>query len=103
MISLCLMLALTAAPPRVALMTASRVNVSESDAAKVNARLSAALKEAGLVVLEVSLPCQGELECLQQQGRGVDAEAVISITFAAGPKQIAVDVETVSVLTATSI
>jgi hypothetical protein len=103
MMTLCLSLALAALPPRVALMTASRVNVSERDAAQVSARLAAELKAAGLVVLEVNLPCQGELACLQAQGRGVEVEAVVSITLAGGPKQIAVDLETVSVRTATSI
>ncbi|MDP2271798.1 MAG: hypothetical protein Q8N23_24600 [Archangium sp.] len=103
MMTLCLSLALAALPPRVALMTASRVNVSERDAAALNARLAAELKDAGLVVLEVNLSCQGELACLQAQGRGVDVEAVVSVTLATGPRQIAVDVETVSVRSATSI
>ena len=103
MMTLCLSLALAALPPRVALMTSSRVNVSERDAARLNARLSAELKEAGLGVLEVNLPCQGNLACLQAQGRGVDVEAVVSITLAGGPRQVAIDVETVSVRTATSI
>lgn len=104
MIALCLSLAVTAAlPPRVALMTASRVNVGEAEAAQFNARFAAALKEAGLGVLEVSLPCQGDFACLQQQGRGIDVEAVVSITMASGPRQIAVDVETVSMQSATSI
>ncbi len=103
MISLCLSLVVAALPPRVALMTASRVNVAEAPAAQLNARLATALKEAGLVVLEVNLPCQGDYACLQQQGQGVDVEAVVSVTLASGPRQIAIDVETVSVRTASSI
>lgn len=103
MLALCLSLTVAALPPRVALMTASRVNVSEADAAQLNARLAAALKAAGLVVLEVNLPCLGDLTCLQQQGRGIDVEAIVSVTLASGPRQIAIDLETISVRTATSI
>lgn len=103
MLPLCLSLVVAALPPRVALMTASRANVSEADAAQLSARLAEALKETGLVVLEVSLPCQGDFTCLQQQGRGIDVEAVVSITLASGPREVAIDVETVSVRTAGSL
>lgn len=97
MTALWLSLAVAAAPPRVALMTASRVGVAEKDAAQLEARLSRALGEAGLQVLAVSLPCNGVYSCLQEQGRALDVEAVVSITLASGPRQVAVDVETVSV------
>ena len=98
-----LLLALAAAPPRVALMTGSRVGVSEKEAAQLSARLSAQLKAAGLTVLEVNLPCQGDAACLQTQGRDVGVEAVVSITLASGPRQVAIDVETVLVATGASI
>lgn len=98
-----LSLLVAAAPPRVALMTGSRVGVGEKEAAQLSARLSSELKAAGLSVLEVSLPCQGEYACLQEQGRAVDVEAVVSITLASGPRQVAIDVETVSVRTARSL
>ncbi len=98
-----LSLVLTAAQPRVALMTASSVGVGAKEAAQLNARLTSALREAGLQVLEVSLPCQGEYACLQEQGRAVDVEAVVSITLANGPRQIAIDVETVSVRSASAL
>ena len=103
MTALVLALALTAGPPRVALMTGSRVGVGEKEAAQLSARLGAQLKTAGLAVLEVNLPCAGDLACLQTQGRDVGVEAVVSITLAAGPRQIAVDVETVLVASGVSI
>ena len=103
MTSLLLVLALAAAPPRVALMTASRVGVGEKEAGQLSARLSAQLKVAGLTVLEVSLPCEGDAACLQTQGRDVGVEAVVSITLASGPRQVAIDVETLLVATAASV
>jgi hypothetical protein len=98
-----LTLVVAAAPPRVALMTASRVGVAEKEEAQLNAKLTAALKEAGLSVLEVSLPCQGDSKCLQEQGRALDVEAIVTITLAGGPRQIAIDVETVLVRSAASL
>ena len=101
--ALWLSLLVAAGPPRVALMTGSRVGVGEKEAAQLSARLGNELKAAGLSVLEVSLPCRGEYACLQEQGRALDVEAVVSLTLASGPRQVAIDAETVSVRTASSL
>lgn len=102
MTALWLALALTAAP-RVALMTGSRVGVSEQEAAQLTEALSSQLKASGLTVVEVNLPCQSDAVCLQKQGRDVGVEAVITVALASGPRQIAIDVETLLVATASSI
>lgn len=87
------------APVRVALTTASRGDVNPQQVTQVMTHVAELLKQEGLAVLPVTLPCGSDRACQRAQGKQLQVEAVVVVTLASGFRRVAIDLEAITVAT----
>ncbi|MBL8940504.1 MAG: hypothetical protein JNM69_38520 [Archangium sp.] len=92
------LLALVIAAPRVAVLV-SATDVNAAQQGQVQAVLTAELRKAELVVVPVTVPCNGDRACLVSQAKGLGLDALVLVSLVGVLKNVSIDLEGLSPLT----